>query len=186
MSARSTPTRYGSVAIALHWSSALLIFAALALGLVAASTIDPGVKLWIVRVHVACGGLALLLTVTRIGWWIWRDKHPAPPPGQPVAQAWAARIVHALLYLAILILGTSGIATIILSGAGPALLAGTPLPDFSDVLPRLVHGVMSRLLLLLFALHTGAALYHQFIRRDRLMARMGLGHAEPVRTQGMP
>jgi cytochrome b561 len=153
----------------------VLIIAALSLGLVAASTLDPMTKLWIVLFHVACGSLALLLTLTRIGWWIWGDKRPAAVPGQPQAQLWAARIVHSLLYLAILVLGTSGIATIVLSGAGPALIAGTPLPDFSLLLPRMVHGVMSRVLLALLAAHIGAALYHQFIRRDGVMARMGLG-----------
>jgi len=29
----------------------------------------------------------------------------------------------------------------------------------------------------LLALHIGAALYHQFIRRDRLLSRMGVGAA---------
>ena len=33
----------------------------------------------------------------------------------------------------------------------------------------------ARAMLGLLALHVGAALYHQFIRRDRLMARMGVG-----------
>jgi cytochrome b561 len=48
-------------------------------------------------------------------------------------------------------------------------------PDFSELGPRLAHGAMSKLLLVLLVLHVGAALYHQFIRRDNLMARMGAG-----------
>ena len=55
--------------------------------------------------------------------------------------------------------------------------SGAPLPDFSEVLPRLAHGIMSKVLLVLLAGHIGAALYHQFIRRDRLLARMGIGRA---------
>lgn len=175
MSAKSTPTRYGSVAIALHWASAALIVAAFSFGLVADSILDPAARLWIVRVHVTCGGLALLLTLTRIGWWMWGDKRPAPMPGLSAPQQWATRSVHALLYLAILVLGASGIGTLVLSGAIPALLAGTPLPNFSTVAPRLVHDVMSKLLFVLFVLHVAAALYHQLIRRDRLLARMGIG-----------
>lgn len=34
-------------------------------------------------------------------------------------------------------------------------------------------------MLVLLALHVGAALYHQFIRRDRLLARMGIGSVRP-------
>lgn len=186
MSLKSTTDRYGSVAIAIHWTSAALIITAVCLGLIAAGTTDPPAKVWVLRFHILAGGSALLLTLVRIGWWIWGDKRPQPAPGQPAAQEWAARMVHLALYVAILVLGSSGIATIILSGAGPALLAGTPLPDFSHVLPRMVHGVMSRLLLLLLAGHIGAALYHQFIRRDHLLARMGIGTRELVRARGTP
>lgn len=171
----STIDRYGSVAVAIHWLSAALIVAALCLGLVAAGTIEPAAKLWVLRLHVLAGGTALLLTVVRVGWWLWADRRPAPPPGQPVVQLWAARIVHLLLYVAVLVLGASGIGTLGLSGAAAALVAGTPLPDFGGLAPRLAHGVMGRLLLVLLALHVAAALYHQFIRRDRLLARMGIG-----------
>jgi cytochrome b561 len=85
--------------------------------------------------------------------------------------------VHLLLYVVIILMSTSGIATIIASGAMPALLSGQPLPDFSGLIPRTAHGIGSRLLLALLVAHIGAALYHQFIRRDRLLARMGVGRA---------
>jgi cytochrome b561 len=37
------------------------------------------------------------------------------------------------------------------------------------------HGLTSSLLLALVALHFGAALYHQFILKDNLLARMWFG-----------
>jgi cytochrome b561 len=86
-----------------------------------------------------------------------------------------AKGTHVALYLIVLLLAASGIATLVLSGAMPAIIAGTALPDFDTVLPRAVHGLASKLLLVVLALHIGAALYHQFIRRDHLLARMGLG-----------
>jgi cytochrome b561 len=175
MSLRSTTDRYGGIAIAIHWTSAALIIAALAGGLVMANTAEPAVKQMILPIHATLGSLALLLTLTRIGWWIWGDRRPRPVAGMPPAQEWAARAVHALLYLAVVVLGASGIATLVLSGAIPALLSGAPLPDFSELPPRLVHGLMGRLLLVLLAAHVGAALYHHFIRRDHLLARMGVG-----------
>ena len=36
---------------------------------------------------------------------------------------------------------------------------------------------MSKLLLVLFVGHVGAALWHQYVRRDHLLARMGIGRA---------
>ena len=175
MPMKSTTYRYGSVAIALHWTSALAIFAALAGGLVMANSADPALVRAILPIHLVLGSTALVLTLVRIGWWIWGDKRPPPLPGQPPAQESAARIVHALLYVAILVLASSGLATVILSGAIPALLSGSPLPDFDTLLPRLAHGIASKALLVLLALHVGAALWHQVVRRDHLLARMGVG-----------
>ena len=51
------------------------------------------------------------------------------------------------------------------------------MPDFSEYIPRIAHGIMSKLLLVLFVDHVGAALYHQIVRRDHLLARMGVGTA---------
>jgi cytochrome b561 len=85
--------------------------------------------------------------------------------------------VHGLLYVLLILMATSGIATIVSSGAISAISSGAALPDFSELIPRIAHGIMSKILLALFVLHVSAALYHQFVRRDHLLARMGVGHA---------
>jgi cytochrome b561 len=176
MSLKSTPTRYGSVAITIHWVSAAAIIALLVSGTIMAGAVGEA-KRSILPIHATIGSLVLLLTLLRLAWWIWGDKRPQPVAGQPPMQQLAARIVHGLLYAAIIVLGASGIATLALSGAVPALFSGAPLPDFSGLLPRTTHGLVSKLMIALLALHIGAALFHQFIRRDRLLARMGLGRA---------
>lgn len=177
MPIKSTPTRYGTVAIAIHWTSAIAIVGTFALGLMAAGTTDPAAEVTLLRGHIVLGSLVLILTLLRIGWWIWGDRRPKPVAGQPPVQELAAKIVHYGIYAVILLMASSGIATLILSGAMPAIATGTALPDFSEIVPRLAHGIMSRVLLVLLAAHIGAALYHQFIRRDRLLGRMGLGPA---------
>jgi len=175
MSLRSSTTRYGSVAIAIHWLTALVILALFVTGLLAAGQGDPAAKLALVRFHVPLGTTVLMLTLLRIVWWWVMDRRPALPANQPDWQKFVAHAVHIALYLVILLLASSGIATLVLSGALPAIIAGTTLPDFETVLPRLVHGAASKVMLCLLVLHVGAALYHQFIRRDHLLARMGLG-----------
>jgi cytochrome b561 len=177
MAIRSSTTRYGSVAIAIHWITAALIVALFATGLLAAGQADPMAKLALVRFHVPLGMAILVLTLLRIVWWWFIDRLPEPAPGQPALQERAARFVHLALYVVLLVLATSGIATLALSGAMPAIIAGTTLPSFDELAPRMVHGIVSRLMLLLLALHVGAALWHQFFRRDRLLARMGVGPA---------
>ena len=54
--------------------------------------------------------------------------------------------------------------------------SGTALPEnFYDFIPRRVHGLLAKLLMALVLLHVAGALYHQFVQRDGLMARMGFG-----------
>ncbi len=177
MALKSSATRYGSVPIAIHWTTAVLIVALFATGLLAAGQADPVAQLALVRVHVPLGIAVLLLTLLRIVWWWAIDRRPAPVAGQPALQQRAATAVHALLYVIVLALAASGIATLVLSGAMPAIIAGTTLPPLEQLVPRLAHGVTSKLLLALLAAHVGAALWHQFVRHDRLLARMGVGRA---------
>ena len=174
---KSTPERYGRVAIALHWISALLIIGLMISGFRAAGMTDLNAKASLLRIHAPVGVLVFALTVARLAWWLLADKRPADPAGTPRLQAMAAKAVHGLFYVAILGLAGSGIALMALSGAG-AILSGAsagPLPDFWNFAPRYGHAAMARLMGVLLLLHIGAALYHQFIRKDRLFARMGIG-----------
>jgi cytochrome b561 len=175
MSLKSSNARYGSVAMTIHWLTAAIIVALFATGLLAAGQADPEAKLALLRFHVPLGAAVLALTALRMVWWWVVDSRPPLPADQPTWQKFMALAVHIALYLVILLLASSGIATLVLSGALPAIIAGTTLPDLETVLPRVVHGVASKLMLGLLTLHIGAALYHQFIRRDHLLARMGVG-----------
>lgn len=177
MALKSTADRYGTVAILFHWVVALLIVGMMLSGLRAAGTDDSAAKAALLAVHAPVGLLVLALTVLRLAWWWIFDRKPAPVAGLPPWQERASRVVHGLLYLAIFGLVGSGMATMALSGAGDIVFDGMPgpLPDFWDYPPRLGHALFFWLLLALLAFHIGAALYHQFVRRDRLLARIGLG-----------
>lgn len=177
MSLKSSPSRYGSVAVAIHWLTALAILGMLFSGLSAANTADEATKLILLRGHAVMGTLIGALTLFRILWWLAFDTRPADQPGQSPLQQVAAHAVHYGLYLVVLVMVSSGLATIILTGANLQLFgnAPLPLPDFSLAVPLTVHGIVARVLIALLVGHIGAALYHQFIRRDRLLARMGLG-----------
>lgn len=178
MSLKSTSSHYGSVAIAIHWTSAAAILFTFAAGLTAANIGDPARVTPVLLVHIALGLSVLLLTLLRILWWVFGDHHPRPAIGQPSWQPVLASIVHGAIYVVILLMASSGIATIVLSGALPLLLAGAPPPDFSELIPRLAHGALARILFALLVLHIAAALYHQFVRGDRLLGRMGVGPVE--------
>ncbi|MBW7862711.1 MAG: cytochrome b [Rhodocyclaceae bacterium] len=171
---KSSADRYGTVAIWVHWLSAVLIVLLLVSGLRAANAPDVLAKAALLRVHIPMAIVILLLTVFRLLWW-WRfDRKPTPLAELPRWQNGLARIAQVAMLVIIFGMIASGIGMMVLTGAGPAVFGepGAVMPDFHEVLPRGPHGLGAFLLVVLFALHAGAALYHRFIQRDATLKRM--------------
>lgn len=173
----NAPKRYHPALVALHWVSALLILFTLLAGLGALGDLpNTPEKAPLLATHMTMGLLILALTVVRL---IIRftTRKPAPATaGHPLLDKIGV-LTHWLLYLGALGMGISGLGIAAQSGIFP-LLGGqaVPLPaDFTIYPPRIGHGLVARLLLALIALHIGAALYHQFIRKDGLLGRMWFG-----------
>ncbi|MQB40315.1 cytochrome b/b6 domain-containing protein [Rhizobium sp. ICMP 5592] len=173
---KSTPDRYGTVAISIHWISAILILALLGSGFRAANAMDATTKAGLLRFHIPVAITVLILTIFRIVWWRF-DRKPLPVKGSPAWQQRIARWVHVAFYIVILGMIASGIGMTVLSGAAPAVFsdAGATLPNFTDYPPRAPHGLGAFLLVGLLIFHAGAALYHQFVRHDGLLRRMWYG-----------
>lgn len=169
---KSSPSRYGTVAVTIHWLTAALILIALGAGFRASHSINAVAELSWLRIHLAAATAILVLTLGRIGWWIFLDRKPHAI--NEFTAKWLARPVHLLFYVAILGLGASGIGMIILSGKASAIFEGTitQLPNFQLYPPHIPHGLVARILLVLLVAHVGAALYHHFICRDGLLRRM--------------
>jgi cytochrome b561 len=163
--------RYARPQIAVHWLAALAIVFLLVTGsLVLADLPNTAQKIGNLRIHMIVGALAGLLVIARI---VLRKRLPAPPP---VHSEKLARIGHMALNLAVLLLVISGAMLMLVSGGFDAVFGNGVLPeDFKQFTPRRIHGLASRLAMALIAIHILAALYHQFIVRDGLLGRMGLG-----------
>ncbi|TDT92514.1 cytochrome b561 [Azorhizobium sp. AG788] len=171
---KSMTDRYGSVAVTIHWLSAIVTVVALLSGFRAAHAIDEATRAELLRTHIPAAIIVLLLTLLRMVWWLLVDQKPQPAAGMPRWQAWSARAVHIGFYVIILGMVASGIGMLLRSGAGPAVFSEMPahLPNFHASRASIPHGIGARVLLALLATHVGAALYHHFIRRDGLIWRM--------------
>jgi cytochrome b561 len=187
MSSSAVEARYGNVAITLHWSIALGIIANIALGLTFAdmSNSDPD-KFFLAQIHKSIGLTILVLSLLRI---VWRLMHPVPPLPETMSPAMrvAARGTHFLLYFLIIAIPLSGWALVSSSPLGlPTIYFGwfawPQLPYFSE-LPRAakkiwsheftaVHVFFAWSAIVLLTIHFAAALYHHFLRRDVVLARM--------------
>ncbi len=169
------PTRYHGALIALHWLLALLLAIALIMGsqqLVHIHNSSPE-KVLALRAHMVAGGLILLLSLARL---VVRLRTPKPAPAETghALLDKLARLTHIALYLLVFAMAASGIALSIQANLPAAVFAQTaPLPpNFDAYAPRLAHGIISKALMALIALHAIAALYHQFVRKDKLLLRM--------------
>lgn len=166
-----TTFRYATIQILVHWVATLAIFFLLITGTFILSEMPNTVeKIGNLRIHMLVGGVVGLLVLARI----WMRKSKAAPPPMPGYQL--ARVVQVSLNIGLLVLVASGTVLAIQSGTFDAVFGTGTLPaDYMDYLPRKVHGIASKVVMALIALHVAGALYHQFIAKDGLLARMGVG-----------
>ena len=171
------PSRYHPLLVVLHWTSALLIVFMLAFGsLVMARLPNNEAKLLPLTLHMFTGLLILVLTVTRF---IVRLATPKPAPasiGNKFLDT-VGVVTHWLLYLGAFGMGLSGLGMAIQSnlfgmiGSGEWSLSG----GFYQFAPRSGHHYLALAMDALILMHIGAALFHQIIRKDHLLARMSFG-----------
>lgn len=169
---KSTATGFGSVARILHWLSALLVIVLIVTGFRAGWSEEAATKVAALRIHMPLAIALLVLTLARLIWW-WRfDRKPNALEGLPAWQDQIGRWTHRGLYALILLLLVSGVAMSILSGLPAALFEGAPFPVLAELPPRAAHGIAARVIAGLVMLHSAAALYHHFVRKDRTLLRM--------------
>ena len=172
------PKRYHRALVTLHWLLALMLIVALAMGTFVVKTVPNSSpdKIGALQGHMIGGGLILLLTVLRLAVRLKTD-HPAPATTGKALLDRLAPATHWALYLLVLLMAGSGVAMSVLAGLPGIVFGGVgSLPvNFDALPPRAVHGIVAKLLMLAISFHIAAALYHQFIRRDGLLSRMGFG-----------
>jgi cytochrome b561 len=178
---RSDASKYGKIAQAFHWISALLIFAMLPMGLLMTRIADGATKNTLYKAHVAIGVLVLVLTILRIIW-LFVEPRPETPPGLSPARAWVLKGVHVLLYALLLLLAVSGVGMLLGSGIGLSIGGLTPDAILRDLTGLKVHGITSKLYIALLIAHIGGVLQYQFTKSD-VLSRMGVTWLKKVENQ---
>jgi cytochrome b561 len=167
---------YGVVAKTLHW----LIFALLAVQYAIGSimphigrkTLNEGWVNW----HFSVGAAILFFIVIRL---VWRLLHPVPQlatlaPWERVVSG----LTHWALYLLVLAMTLLGWAATNSRGWDVNLFGIVTLPKISPTGSAWghecgdIHNILVYVLLGFILLHVVGALYHHFIKHDRVVARM--------------
>ena len=168
--------RYTTTAIALHWLLAAMIVGSFVFGLYMTSLPMSPARLKYYNWHKWAGIVILTLSALRL---LWRLTHR--PPAEPPMPAWqrrAAHAAHAALYVLFFAVPLVGWAYSSAAGFPIVVFGVLPLPDFVPVDRDLAealkpwHGWLAYALAAVVVLHVAAALKHQFVDRDRLLARM--------------
>lgn len=160
-----------------HWTSAALLVAVWLMIFLHESTADA--DFMYISLHKALGFCFFFWIIARfINRIAHKSQDPAPVAG-PRWQQLSASVVHSLLYVVLLMMPLAGFLMTQYSGR-PLNVFGlfevpllvVPDRDTSKVFHDLHTDVFWPLILLLTAAHILAALYHQFVKKDRLINRM--------------
>ena len=183
----SGAVRYNSVAMIIHWLTALTVIGLLIVGNIMADlpNTDP-TKLQLFNLHKSFGVTVLLLTVLRLGWRL-THKPPALPEHMPSWEKRTAHAAHWLFYLLLLTVPLLGWAMVSSSPRNiPTVLFNTfdwpHIPGLVDMdrdqkkvmreLFENLHATAAYTMAVLIVLHIGAALRHQFVMKDKTIQRM--------------
>ena len=174
---RNSKHAWGLIAISLHWIIALLIFAELALGTIAEGLKVSPQKFELFVWHKSIGITILLLVVFRI---VWRLSNPTPVAHEGAAR-WEKRLAqlgHGLLYILMIAVPLTGWWVSDTSRIPFRWFWSVPVPDLMapdrdlSALAATVHGILTKLLLLVVVLHIIAALRHHVLLRNDTLLRM--------------
>ncbi|MGI9479975.1 MAG: cytochrome b [Hyphomicrobiaceae bacterium] len=174
-------TPYSGVARFLHWLTVVLVLIMTMSGLVMVYR-GKDLNIWdqltntLYSGHKALGLVILALIVVRLGY---RLANGAPPdePGLDGLQRFVAHLTHWAMYgllVALPILGWLGISMFPALGTfGGIQIPALTAPDKAMSQQVLwLHGSLAYLLIVLIAMHIGAALHHHVIRGDNVLRRM--------------
>lgn len=197
MPAHNTQSRYGSVTKSFHWLTALLILTLIPLGWYASqlpheTSQQLATKAWLFSLHKTLGVALFFVALARILWSLTQTSPGLLNAERPV-EAFTARLVHWLLYGALVIVPLSGW----ISHAAAAGFAPIWWP-FGQSLPMVpkstqvehffasIHWVSGRLLIVAVLFHVAGALKHHVIDKDSTLRRMLPGHSAQPRPAQHP
>jgi cytochrome b561 len=175
VAAGATRTRYDGVAIALHWTTVVLVLSLFALGELWGFTHRP-LRGELVMIHMSLGMLLGLAVAARI---VWRllPGHQVEPAGTGAVDR-LARGVHWLLYAMLIVQSVYGYVVRWSEGEAMSFFGLhipsplTPVSHDTHELLQDLHGKLGWAIVIVALGHAAAALYHHFVLRDGVLRRM--------------
>ncbi len=179
---KTSSNQYDKPSQVFHWLTAVAVLSAFILGPgdfgeLLKNGVDPSTHSDIVW-HQSLGIFVFFMTFLRL---IWVFKRPTAPRFE--MQPWlhfASKATHVVLWLLLFALPLSALLTLGTEGAPLTLLGGLKiettvikrfyfagLADWGDV-----HTLLGNVIMYLAGIHALAAIYHHFVRKDKVLSSM--------------
>ena len=171
------PPGYTQAAIALHWLTAAFVIPLIVVGVVMANFKLGATGDLLYDLHRSTGTVLIALVAVRIFHRL-RHKPPPLPPDAPAVQSHMAELVHLALYALLLAQPLVGWAATSAYRAPIIVFWLFELPPIWPIDRAMsewlfgLHRLLGIVMAALVCTHAGAALFHHFIRRDRVLQRM--------------
>ncbi|MDZ7780198.1 MAG: cytochrome b/b6 domain-containing protein [Gemmatimonadota bacterium] len=177
MPSDATANRYGAVARAFHWGTALAVPVMLGAGVLMTSEPLEALADPLYVLHKGLGSVLLAVVVLRV---LWRLTHPAPrlPSVVPQLQRRIMGMTHVGLYVLLVVMTVSGYIRTVGDGFPIELLDVLGVPPLLPPMPEaaqlalVVHQITAYLLTALVAVHIGAAVHDALFDRKGVFGRM--------------
>ena len=167
--------QYTRTARLLHWLTAGLLLGSFGLGISMTRWVADDMILRVYSWHEWLGVTVFGLTIVRL---LWRVAHPPPPLELPLIERIGSQLVHAGLYVVLLVQPVVGWIMSTAFGFPVVYLGLFALPELVPANAQLarqlqgIHVTLAALLLVLFVGHLGGVLYHHLLKRDGVLHRM--------------
>ncbi|MBE7941794.1 MULTISPECIES: cytochrome b [Ramlibacter] len=168
--------RYGGVARALHWITAILVLVAFIYGPGGSEErVYSAAREFDRRLHETLGLTVFCISFVRLAWRL--SEHAPSLPAMPRWMTFASRAVQGSLYVLLFAVPLTAILGAWLEGHALTWLGGDIAPWIGEshalgAALAEIHGWLGDAILWLAGLHAVAALYHHFVRRDGVLRSM--------------
>ena len=185
MSVFGTRLRYGAVAQALHWATAILVIAAFMYGPGGSEErVYSAARDFDRQLHETLGLSLLAVVAVRLAW-----RAVDAVPDDPPVPAWMRALskgVQGALYALLVLVPLTAIAGAWLEGHPLTLLGnariGPPIGEAHSVGSAIasIHTWLGDAILWVAGVHAAAALFHHFVLRDGVLRAMLPGRSEGI------
>jgi cytochrome b561 len=171
---------YTATARVLHWITAVLVLGMIVVGVIIANEWGGRWQESLYNLHKSTGMVLLPIVLVRLVY-RWMQPPPPLPDDIPAIQQFAAHATHYALYALLIVQPLIGwIGTSAYRAPVPfyGLFNLPPIwPENRALSDQLfaVHRFLGVAIAVVAAMHIGAALFHHFVRRDRVLMRMITG-----------